>query len=96
MFIGCLGMKSRAKSTENIGTFSLALALDVVPRQSITTDYLCQTIHGDPRGGPGEPGNLKTARGSPLQVALSLVPGPPSLPSGSSLGSLELPQGIYF
>ena len=62
MVIGCLGMKSGAKAKEKIvrngqaafgcrtvlSTVSLALALYFIPRQLITTDYGCQTTHGDP------------------------------------------------
>ena len=43
---------------------------------------------GNPEGKPGGPRDLKTAGGRPL--ALLPLPGPPSVPSGSSLGSLEL------
>ena len=43
-----------------------------------------QGAQEEPEGRPGGPGDLKQARG---------VPG---LPSGSSPGSPELPQGIYF
>ena len=48
----------------------------------------------EPEGRPGGPGELKTARGgSPL--ALLSLPGPPGLPSGSSLGSLTIHDGPY-
>ena len=45
----------------------------------------------EPEGGPGGPGDLETARG----VTLTFLrrPGPHGLPSGSFLGSLELPPG---
>ena len=47
----------------------------------------------EPEGRPVGPGDLKTAMGVPL--ALLPLPGHPGLPSGSSLGSLELLPGRY-
>ena len=44
----------------------------------------------EPEGRPGGPGDLKSPGGTPL--ALLLLPGRPSLLSGSSLASLELHQ----
>ena len=50
----------------------------------------CQGAQEDPKR-PEGPGDLNTATGVP-PLALLPLPGPPGLPSGSSLGSLELPQ----
>ena len=45
----------------------------------------------EPKGKPGGPEELKTIRGAHI-LAVLRSPGLPGLPSGSSLGSLELPQ----
>ena len=48
----------------------------------------------EPEGRPGGPADLKIVRGEGSPLALLFHPGFPGLPCGSSLGSLELPQGI--
>ena len=45
--------------------------------------------------GKEDQGTCKQLGGGP-PLAVLVLSGPPGLPSGSSLGSLELPQGIYL
>ena len=46
----------------------------------------------DQKEGQEDQGEIKELGG----IGVLRFPGPPGLPPGSSLGCLELPQGIYF
>ena len=84
----------------------LFVALDASPRHrrdpgphplKVKLDPLrdIQGAREEPEGMPGGPGDLQTARGGG-SLAVLCFRVRPGLPPGSSLASLEDPQGIYF